>query len=93
MRYVISLDRYSQIKIKYDKGLGIRNIIGIVDSSAFQIEKPTIGESQFYSVKHKQHVIKYEVVTSILNPQIIYFNGPFLGSMHDLTISRQGLFN
>jgi hypothetical protein len=74
-----------------DRTKKFRDCVGIVDSSSFEIQKPSINESLFYSVKHKAHVLKYEVVCSLLDPEILFYSGPYPGSYHDLTIARNSI--
>jgi len=41
-----------------------------------------------YSAKHKTHTLKYEVGFSFGHQHVILVNGPFKGSVHDLTITK-----
>jgi len=59
-----------------------------IDVTAFRIYRPS-NERIFYSVKHKCHVLKYEFVVDLVSELIIWFNGPWEGSKHDLTITRK----
>ena len=45
--------------------------------------------TQYYSVKHKTHCIKYEILISLRDSRIISCSNGFPGATHDLTISRR----
>lgn len=47
-----------------------------------------IAEWLYYSVKKSRHTLKYEIACSMVDSTIIWINGPFPGSTHDLTIAR-----
>lgn len=66
---------------------------GIVDVTECPIELPQISEWEYWSGKKNKHTLKYELVCSFIHPQIVWCNGPFKGSVHDLTIARSDLIH
>lgn len=68
----------------------IGRVMGIVDVTRCRIQKTTLkDERTFYSAKDKFHALKYEVVVSAQKPySILWVNGPFPGSTHDIMIAR-----
>ena len=64
----------------------------IVDTTECPVQVPAEEEWLYYSVKKARHTVKYEVVISMgPTARIIWFNGAFGGSVHDLTIARRDL--
>jgi hypothetical protein len=49
-----------------------------------------LSEWEYYSGKKQRHTLKYELAVHIETGDIVWMNGPFPGSMHDLTIARSG---
>ena len=61
---------------------------GVIDVTECPIDKPNNEDWVYYSKKKGYHTLKYEIVVS-MNPKIIlWVNGSFAGSIHDLTIAR-----
>lgn len=61
----------------------------IVDTTACSVEAvKLLNPARFYSIKHKDHVLKYQVVVSMRSPRILHVSNAFPGSFHDLTIAR-----
>ncbi|KAM9979686.1 hypothetical protein ACTFIZ_005937 [Dictyostelium cf. discoideum] len=78
-------DRLSQIPLIID---GIK-IYSVIDTTLFNIQKPTDFQDVYYSPKHKRHGIKLEVVCNVSDGKIIWVSNEFYGgSEHDITISR-----
>ena len=48
-------------------------------------------EWEYYSVKSKCHTLKYELAVTMDGSNIIWINGPYKGSVHDLKIARDKL--
>ncbi len=62
----------------------------VVDTIACQVQaEHLLNPRRFYSMKHKIHCLKYQVVVSMRNPRILYISNGFPGSTHDLTIARR----
>jgi hypothetical protein len=61
-----------------------------VDVTACPIYKPP-NQELYYSVKHKRHVLKFEVVINLVDSIIVWVSGGYPGSVHDLTIARMKL--
>ena len=61
----------------------------IVDSTLCPIERPGENQQVFYSIKHKTHGLKYELGVR-KDGLICWVYGPVPGSVHDITIIRQG---
>ena len=47
-------------------------------------------DPQQHSHKYKHAALKYEIALAIYSDHIVWVNGPFKGSKHDLTILREG---
>ena len=64
----------------------------IVDGTECRIQRPSMDSVQrlFYSGKKKCHTIKYEVAVNKANGHFCWVNGPFPGSVHDITMLRLG---
>ena len=62
----------------------------IVDSTPFPIQRPKdpFIQSKFYNGKFKKHIIKYEMAISWNDYKIVWKSNAYLGSVHDITISR-----
>lgn len=65
--------------------------VAIVDTTECEIETPSLYEWEFYSGKSKQHSLKYEVAIDVQGSKILWVNGPYKGSIHDVTIFRDKL--
>ena len=59
----------------------------MIDVTECEICEPQHYEWEYFSVKHQQHSLKYEIALS-MDERIIWVNGPFKGSANDLTIAR-----
>ena len=57
----------------------------MVDTTACPIETPLIDEGSYYYFKTKGHALKYEIVVSVEPSRILWVNGPFRASIHDLS--------
>ncbi|KAM9985086.1 hypothetical protein ACTFIY_009505 [Dictyostelium cf. discoideum] len=67
-------------------------IYSVIDTLIFKIPKPSQShalESIYYSVKHKHHGIKFEVVTCIHTGNILRVSQTYYeGSIHDFGIAK-----
>lgn len=63
----------------------------IIDVTECPIWAGVEFEWEYYSTKSKLHSLKYELAISITTQKIIWVNGPYKGSTHDLTIARDKL--
>ena len=70
----------------------MQSIVGVVDVTRVHIQKPTLLDWQYYSMKDKFHALKYEVAVSF-NPsaKIIWVKGPYKGAPSDIRIAREAL--
>ncbi|KAL6065845.1 DDE Tnp4 domain-containing protein [Balamuthia mandrillaris] len=70
-------------------------VTGIIDTTECPVQRSMNANTQrtFYSGKKKQHTVKYELVWDLATELFSWVNGPFPGSVHDLTIARQGVLN
>jgi hypothetical protein len=63
-----------------------------VDVTECPIWQPKLYEWEYYSPKDKAHTLKYEVCVDLGRiKKIIWVNGPYKGSVHDLKIARDKL--
>lgn len=63
-----------------------------IDCTVCKIKRPNPSiQSSYWSVKHQNHCLKYELVVNLNNGLICWVNGPFSGSVHDLTAARSTL--
>ena len=60
----------------------------MIDVTECPIWEPQYYEWEYYSTKNKFHALKYEVAISMTSHQIIWINGPYKGSVHDMKIAR-----
>lgn len=61
-----------------------------IDSTLCEIQRPPSDiQGEFYSVKHKRHGLKYEVAVRD-DGLICWVYGSIPGSVHDITIVREG---
>jgi hypothetical protein len=60
----------------------------MIDVTECPIWTPSTYEWEYYSMKKKQHTLKYEVALSMKDHNIIWVNGPFKGSVHDSKICK-----
>jgi len=71
--------------------------IASVDGVHCRIEEPLDPEfrknPKYYSHKFHQAALAMEVALDLFEDQVIWVNGPFPASTHDLTIFREGLKN
>jgi len=65
----------------------------IVDVTECPIERPFLNEWEFFSGKKRRHTLKYEIAVHIQTGRIVWIAGPFRGSVHDLTIARNGFIH
>lgn len=65
-----------------------------VDGVHCRIDEPTdpnVGKNpEFYSHKFKQAALNYELGISVYDNKLVWMNGPFPASKHDITIFRAG---
>jgi hypothetical protein len=66
-----------------------------VDGTHFHVKQPTVFEvaKQFFSYKFKKPALSYEVALCIQTGWIVWINGPFPGTSHDITIFRSSLLS
>lgn len=57
-----------------------------VDGTHFAIHEPNPFDERWYSHKYNGAAVAYEVVVCIQTGRIVWINGPFPGSWHDLDI-------
>jgi hypothetical protein len=62
----------------------------IIDGTECLIEKPHHNQSYWYSGRKKKFSIKYEVAVHPQTGQILWVGGGVGGSVHDLTMLREG---
>lgn len=61
-----------------------------VDGTDFRIQEPTPFSSRWFSSKFRGPGVRYEIGISVINPKIIWVNGPFpCGTWPDLRIFKQ----
>lgn len=62
----------------------------IVDTTPFEVEVPPLTGAEYWSTHYHKYCVKYEVAVSMApgSYRILHIAGPFVGSMHDLTIAR-----
>jgi len=61
-----------------------------VDSAVFRLEEQTQFDHTWHSHQSRTAAVKYEVALT-MDGMIAWVNGPFKGSVHDVTIYRQDL--
>jgi len=59
-----------------------------LDVTACPIRKPSQDEKDYWSAKHKAHVLKYEVAVHPHTGRIVWVFGAIPGAIHDITIAR-----
>jgi hypothetical protein len=96
-RWVYKIQALKQRKIKWDPTLADPNksaFIGSIDGTDCQIwepKHPTMNMDKSYSShKFKSAALKYEIILSITDSQILWISGPFKGGTHDMTCFRRG---
>jgi hypothetical protein len=58
----------------------------------FEPKHPTFSKNpEYYSHKHKQAALCYEVALAVYNSCLVWISGPHKASKHDITIFREGL--
>lgn len=66
-----------------------------IDGTTYKVHNLTklkwSQRKEWYDYKHNHFGIKYEIAVCIVTGWIVHYNGPFKGSIHDLTIFRWGL--
>jgi DDE superfamily endonuclease len=64
-----------------------------VDGTHFHVKQPTLFKTakKFFSYKFKKPALAYEVALCIHTGSIVWINGPFPGTYHDITIFRTSL--
>jgi hypothetical protein len=65
----------------------------MLDVTECEIQSPTLYEWEYYSSKSKTHTLKYEVGISMKTHKIVWINGPYKGSIHDLSIARDKVYS
>lgn len=72
---------------------GIPSFLVSVDGSHFKINEPSTGptakDPKYYSHKFQQSALNYELALSIYEQKLVWINGPFPASRHDITIFRE----
>jgi hypothetical protein len=60
----------------------------VVDATECEIQRPTLWSTQreFYSGKAQMHSVKYEVGVQRHSGKIVWLNGPFQGTIHDMLV-------
>jgi DDE superfamily endonuclease len=66
-----------------------------VDGTHFHVKQPTDFSvaKRFFSYKFKKPALSYEVALCIQTGSIVWINGPFPGTYHDITIFRTSLLS
>jgi hypothetical protein len=63
----------------------------VIDVTRVRIQKPQgRNEKNLYSAKDKFHAIKFEVVSTIKNPKIVWVSAGYAGKDADISIARDG---
>lgn len=63
----------------------------MVDVTECAIWEPGLYEWEYFSPKKQTHTLKYELCLSMKEHKIVWVNGPYKGSVNDLTIARDKL--
>lgn len=65
-----------------------------IDGTQFWIEEPIDPDfrknTKFFSFKFKHAGVNVEIALDLFQDRAVWINGPFVGSMHDITIFRKG---
>jgi hypothetical protein len=66
-----------------------------VDGTHFEVKQPTdfAVAKKFFSYKFKKPALSYEVALCIQTGAIVWINGPFPGTWHDIEIFRSALLS
>lgn len=82
VRRVLGVKR--AIKVSADEARAL-----LIDATEQAIERPKRGQERYYSGKKKRHCVKNEVITTRVG-QIVSVSNSVPGTVHDLTLRRQG---